>query len=202
MGNEATCRVEIGKQSAEAKALIETDELIVRGALKARIPFAEIKELRGDDGVLSFRWKDLDVRIHAGREAAKWAEKIRNPKSVLDKLGVRSGQKVSVIGAVEPDFVDQLAAKGADVSRRLRNESDLIFLAADARSDLDRLTELRRALTAAGAVWVLRPKGRSEITERDVMDYAKRAGLVDVKVVRFSVTHTAEKLVIPVGNRS
>jgi len=39
------------------------------------------------------------------------------------------------------------------------------------------------------------------ITERDVMEAAKAAGLVDVKVARFSETLTAEKLVIPVAQR-
>jgi hypothetical protein len=40
------------------------------------------------------------------------------------------------------------------------------------------------------------------ITEGDVMAAGKAAGLVDVKVVRFSETHTAEKFVIPVALRA
>jgi hypothetical protein len=48
---------------------------------------------------------------------------------------------------------------------------------------------------------VVRPKGRTEITEDDVMKAGKAAGLVDVKVVRFSETHTAEKFVIPLSRR-
>ena len=52
-----------------------------------------------------------------------------------------------------------------------------------------------------GALWVIRPKGRPEISERAVMDAGKAAGLVDVKVVSFSETHTAEKFVIPLAAR-
>ena len=37
--------------------------------------------------------------------------------------------------------------------------------------------------------------------QADVLNAGKAAGLVDVKVVRFSETHTAEKLVIPVARR-
>jgi hypothetical protein len=48
---------------------------------------------------------------------------------------------------------------------------------------------------------VIRPKGRPEISERSVMAAGKAAGLVDVKVVAFSSTHTAEKFMIPVANR-
>jgi hypothetical protein len=50
-------------------------------------------------------------------------------------------------------------------------------------------------------LWVIRPKGRKEISEQSVMAAGKAAGLVDVKVVSFSPTHTAEKFVIPVKNR-
>jgi hypothetical protein len=48
---------------------------------------------------------------------------------------------------------------------------------------------------------VIRPKGKAVITESDVMAAGKKAGLVDVKVVSFSETHTAEKFVIPVAKR-
>lgn len=201
MGNEATCRVELGGDSAEAKALLETEELIVRGALRARIAFRDVKDVVAEGGVLRFHWNDRDVRIHLGRDAAKWAEKIRNPKSVLDKLGVKAGQRVSALGALDERFLADLETRGADVSRRLRRDSDIIFFAASRREELSRLGELRRALAPAGAVWVIRPKGIDAISESDVMAAAKSAGLVDVKVVRFSETHTAEKLVIPLAAR-
>jgi hypothetical protein len=202
MGNEVLTRIEIGDQCAEAKALLETDEIIVRGALKARIPFAQARDVAAKGDVVTLQWNATPVRIHVGRDAAKWAEKIRNPKSVLDKLGIRPGQKISVLGRVGEDFLADLASRGADVSQRPRKGSDVIFLAADSRTELEKLEVLRAALAPAGAVWVLRPKGRREITENDVMAYAKNAGLVDVKVVRFSETHTAEKLVIPLASRS
>ena len=201
MGNEVLTRVELGGQAAEAKALLETDEVIVRGALKARIPFREMTDVRADDGVLCLRWNDDDVRIHVGKDAAKWAEKIRNPKSVLDKLGIKSAQKVSVLGDVDAHFIEELQARGADVSRKVRRQSDVIFLAAHRREELQRLGELRESLAPAGAIWVLRPKGNPAISEGDVMAAGKAAGLVDVKVVRFSATHTAEKLVIPLRER-
>jgi hypothetical protein len=195
MGNEAQCRVEIDGEAAEAKALLETEELILRGAVKAKIAFRDARDVIAEEGVLRLRWNERDVRIHLGSSAAKWAEKIRNPKSVADKLGVKPGQKISVVGTIDAGF---LAAS----SKKLQPNSDLIFFAANAREDLARLPQLRENLAAAGAIWVVRPKGASAISEGDVMAEAKAAGLVDVKVVRFSDTHTAEKLVIPVSKRS
>jgi hypothetical protein len=60
---------------------------------------------------------------------------------------------------------------------------------------------LKRSLKPNGALWVIRPKGRPEITESAVMVAGQAAGLVDVKVVSFSATHTAEKFVIPIKDR-
>jgi hypothetical protein len=199
MGNEALCRVEIGAESGNAKALLETEELIVRGAMRAKIPFREAKDVAADGGVLRLRWNDRDVRIHVGKDAAKWAEKIRNPKSVADKLGVKAGLKISIVGKIDAAFLDNVEV---DVSRRLRKGCDIIFFAANARDDLQRLAELRAALAPAGALWVIRPKGGGAITEAETMAAGKAAGLVDVKVVRFSETHTAEKFVIPIVKRS
>jgi hypothetical protein len=50
-------------------------------------------------------------------------------------------------------------------------------------------------------VWVIRPKGSDRISENDVMAAGRAAGLYDVKVVRFSDTHTAQKFVIPKKDR-
>jgi len=50
-------------------------------------------------------------------------------------------------------------------------------------------------------LWVVYPKGRKEITEGDVLGAGRKAGLKDVKVVGFSLTHTALKFVIPVERR-
>jgi hypothetical protein len=118
VGSEVVTRVEIGAEAAEAKALLETEEVIVRGAIKARIPFSEAKDVAADGGVLRLRWNDRDVRIHVGKDAPKWAEKIRNPKSVLDKLGVKAGQRVSVVGTVDDSFLAELEERGTDLSRR------------------------------------------------------------------------------------
>jgi hypothetical protein len=196
MGNEARCRVEIDGQSADAKALLETDELIVRGGLRAKIPFREAQDVVAHDGVLQLRFSGSEYRLHLGPEASKWAEKIRNPKSVLDKLGIKPGQVISLTGTLDPSFLGD-----HPWSRTLAPSSDIIFLGASSRDELTRLVELRKSLASNGAIWVIRPKGVSAITEGDVMAAGKAAGLVDVKVVRFSDSHTAEKLVIPVSAR-
>jgi hypothetical protein len=84
---------------------------------------------------------------------------------------------------------------------RVVKDCDAIFYGVTREAHLPRLAKLKQSLKSNGAIWVIRPKGRPEISEASVMEGGKLAGLVDVKVVGFSDTHTAEKFVIPVANR-
>ena len=200
MGNQATATVRYDGETHEAKVLLETDEVIVRGGLKLKIPFRDIREAKPAGGTLVLRWKGHELRVPLGGDAAKWAEKIRNPKSRVEKLGVKAKQKVCAIGSLDGEFLAELEKSGADVSRKLRRDSDAIFAAVERGGDLA-FERWRQFLQAAGSIWVVRPKGNPAITEMEVMQAGRAAGLVDVKVVRFSATHTAEKFVIPLTRR-
>jgi hypothetical protein len=201
MGSESVCQVELDGTFAEAKALLETEELVVRSPFRVKVPFRDFTLVNADDETLILKWPGHSLRLEIGREARKWADKIRNPKSVADKIGVKAGQRIALVGTLDATFVADLKCKGAVVDLSLRAKYDIIFLAADRTSALQRLRTLHKSLVSSGAIWVIRPKGSDAISERDVMDAGKRAGLVDVKVVRFSESHTAEKLVIPVTKR-
>jgi hypothetical protein len=119
----------------------------------------------------------------------------------MEKLGVKPGVRISVLGVNDPGFLADLLRAGADVSRRRRRRSDLVFLAIEGRSDLSRLGEVESHLEPAGAVWAVYPKGRKDLREVEVIEAGVAAGLVDNKVVRFSDTHTALRFVIPVARR-
>lgn len=199
MGNTQKAAIRIGAKRFHGEALLETSELILRGDKRLRIPFAEMKSLAANDGTLSFRFGKDSVSIDLGASAAKWLEKIRNPKSVLDKLGVKGGQKIALVNIEDDAFRRDLESKGVTF---VKKNADVVFYGASTRADLTRLAKLRELLVPNGALWVIRPKGVKEITEGEVMAAGKAAGLVDVKVVRFSESHTAEKFVIPVSHRS
>jgi hypothetical protein len=201
MGNEAACRIDVNGETFDAKVLLETSELVVRGALKRKIVLRDAQNVEAAGGILTLHDGPDEIRIHLGDNAAKWAEKIRKPKPVAEKLGIRAGQTISISGTLDDAFVEDLRTRGADVSSRVRKNSDVIFFSVSRREDLQRLETLRGSLAPAGALWVVRPKGSAAISEADVMAAGRAAGLVDVKVVRFSDTHTAEKFVIPVTKR-
>src|ERR1700737_4859929 len=100
MGSETSCRVAVDGVARDAKVLLETDELIVRGATRLKIPFREIREVMASGGALHVRWGDRRARFDIGTQAAKWAEKIRNPKSVIDKIGGREAQRGRCVGHI------------------------------------------------------------------------------------------------------
>lgn len=202
MGKEAECTVRFGGKISCGKALLESDALIFRGDFRLKIPFRAMKYVAAVRGVLRVEFPEGTARFELGPQAESWAQRILHPKSLIDKLGVKSGAVVSLLCMRDANFRQQLAERTANVAdAKPRKDSDFIFLAADAKDDLKRLNDLTHFLKKTGALWVVYPKGQPHITQADVMAAAKAAGLVDVKVVSFSGTHTALKLVIPLTRR-
>lgn len=130
MGLEAQCEARMGRQTSAGKALLEEKDLIFRGDFRLKIPLALLRRIEARAGALHLEWPDGKVVLALGDQAARWADKIQHPPSLLDKLGVKA-----------------------------------------------------------------------EFREDDVRAAALAAGLVDVKVARFSDTLSALKLVIPRAQR-
>ena len=202
MGQEVQCSVHVGGRTLAGKAMLETDELLFRGAERVRIRLADITKATATDGRLLVRHKDGSATFELGPAAIRWAERINHPPTLADKLGVKPGHRVALVGLDDPPFAKTLEERGADVGRgRLRKATDLVFLGVHRPRDLDRLDTLEASMARDGAVWVVYRKGRADPGEVDVITAGKAAGFVDVKVARFSDTHTALKFVIPKARR-
>jgi hypothetical protein len=202
VGSEAVCRVSYKGEASEGKALLETAELIFRGDFRLKIPFEEIDSLDASDGELRVGYDGGVAAFVLVRHAEKWAEKIRNPRGLLDKLGVKPEMTVAVLGVEDDGFMSLLRDRVGEPSCELTSQADLVFYEADRVEDLGRLAELRGAIKPAGGVWVVSPKGKgAALKDVEVMAAAREASLVDTKVVGFSETHTALKLVIPKAQR-
>jgi hypothetical protein len=121
---------------------------------------------------------------------------------LIDKLGVKPGQRVAVLGVESAEFLTDLASRVPEYSRGERIAgADLIFFSAEAMEDLSRLKSVAKSIQKNGAIWVVYPKGQAHIREVDVIAAGRPAGLVDNKVCRFSDTHTALRFVIPLAKR-
>lgn len=136
------------------------------------------------------------------RKRARAPERDYSHRLLIDKLGVKPGQRIAVLGVESAEFLKDLDARVPEYSRGKRlAEADLVFFSAEARGDLTRLESLGRSIRKNGAVWVVYPKGQTHIREIDVIAAGKEAGLTDNKVCSFSATHTALRFVIPITKR-
>src|SRR5205823_10829181 len=88
-------------------------------------------------------------------------------KSLLDKLGVKPGARVSIVGFRDEGFLAQVRSRTGEVSMgRAKRDSDLIFVFVARREELDaRVAPLRDRLKPNGAIWVIRPKGTPDIKD-------------------------------------
>jgi len=205
MGLEAKCQVKSGKWQGAGLARLEEKELLFKGSegFRLKIPLAEARA-EAQRGVLTVKWSGGTATFHLGTSAGaeKWALKIRYPRSRMDKLGVKPGMRVSVLGVSEKLFWKELEERVENASDgKLQKDSDLIFFQVEDAAQLKRLRELQGSIVPAGAVWVVWPKGRPQMKEDHVRTVAPAADLVDVKVCAFSETLSALKLMIPRAKR-
>ena len=203
MGAEAACTGTFKGKTSKGKARLESETLEFRApAFRVSIPFKEISKVTARDGALAVRSGQGTLSLALGAAAEKWALKIQHPRSRLEKIGVKAPWRASAIQVDDAAFLEELAKAVATLSiGRVLDGSDAIFIGVTDTAQLSRLATLKRSLKPDGALWVIRPKGRPEISEQAVMAAGKAAGLVDVKVVSLSPTHTAEKFVIPIKSR-
>jgi len=202
MGYDAACTIRVDGKTARGTAWLEHKDLVFRGPFRLAVPLRDITAAVSKDGRLVVQFGGREAEFAIGPVAAKWAERIMNPPSRLDKLGVKPGMTVVAVSLADPGFVGEVRRRGATVVTRAKpGTADVLFYGAGKREALERLPSLVAQIAPSGAIWVVRPKGQRAITESDVMAAGKHAGLVDVKVVSYSETHTAEKFVIPVARR-
>ncbi|HLZ95339.1 MAG TPA: DUF3052 family protein [Candidatus Dormibacteraeota bacterium] len=128
---------------------------------------------------------------------------VYSTRPLLEKLGVKPGAKVALVGVDDPGFEKLLRTRTSDITHRKPGEAcDLVFLGVARRADLARINDVKSWIEPDGAIWVLRPKGgRSELRDTDVIEAGLAAGLVDNKIASFSDTHGAMRLVFRIKDR-
>lgn len=177
----------------EGRLQWEAPKLLFRGAARRSWSGEALKGVRAEGGDLVLA---DGARFRLGEvQAARWAEAIANPKGRLDKLGVKPGMRVAVLGVDDDALEGELAARAAAPVGDL-SALDLLFYAADSADALARIGALVPALAEKGALWVVSRKGKAAtVKDVEVMAAAKSFGLVDNKVVGFSETFTALRFV-------
>lgn len=181
MGYEAKChaRVRDGNgqvREADAVVLIESDEVIVRGDARVRVPRSSLTAVSVCGDQLRITHGAGEITLTLGAAAAeKWRVRLEQPaKQLIDKLDVAQNAKVWVWGGEDGDFLAQLRARTGRVSfGRTASECDVVFLAVERDADLMCIERASRALATRGTLWVVHPKGSQCVPDTAVFARAK-----------------------------
>jgi hypothetical protein len=125
------------------------------------------------------------------------------PRPLVDRLGVKPGMSVAMVGVTEANLVTVVRHRAGTVTSLgpprhvsttrelpplpgLGAHRDLVFFQAGSAEMLSLFPRLVSSLKPDGSLWVLWPKGRREIGQSAVVAAGLSAGVVDVRVVSVS----------------
>ncbi len=178
------------------KALLEPPELILRGEIRKRIPYAKIQNVRADGDLLCFTCDRESITLALGKAmAAKWADALLKPPPTLaKKLGITPATMVRMIGPADDPELNAAMAEGRAVSRK---KGDLILARVDTPPELHAvLTEAADQLTAGVPIWFIYRKGPGHpLNENLVREIALATGIVDTKIAAVSTEFSALRFV-------
>ena len=190
MGRETKVQAQFDGVLEMGRLQWEAPELIFRGATRQIWKGAQLAGVaaEGEELVLA---DGARFTLGDAFQAQNWVKAILNPPTRLDKLGVKAGKRVALIGIEDPGFAKELAGR-VELADDDEDELDLIFTAIDDPEDFDILPQLARLVGDKGAIWVVSRKGRNAgVKDTEVIKAARSFGLVDSKVCSFSETRTA-----------
>ena len=176
----------------EGKLLWEHPKLIFRGAHRGIYQGHALRYIKvdGNDLVLN---DGTRFELEPG-EADKWLHAILNPPGRLDKLGVKPGQTVVVLGLEDEEFFTELSDRVEPVEAE--EDIDLLFLGVEDLADFDQLEDLVGGLGPKGAIWIVAEKGKgAPLKDTEILAAARGHSLIDTKVCSFSKTHSALRFV-------
>lgn len=209
MGYETRCRVRVSdgagvREADDAAVLLETDDLVVRGPARIKLPRTSITELRTRAGNLTITAPAGTVTLFLGDRADQWKARLAEPpKALIDKLDVAPNARVWMTGVDDETLITQLNQRTPNVSTaRTAPACDVAFVGVESERDLARIDRAAKAIADRGAIWVIHRKGAAGVPDTSIFAHGKALGLTYTKVARVSETHTAEKLVWPVARRS
>ncbi len=192
MGREASIHAEVGSEAGEVRVLLESAELILRGAIRRRFPRSSMKSVTVKDDTLCFTCAGESVRLHLGTSAAEaWRKAIAAPPpSLRAKLGLDKGARALLVGSFD-DAVLADALEGVLVDNGA--DAAMLIVCVEGPDDL----AAARAAHAAHSelpLWTIYPKGRGvAFGEHEVRTALRAAGFRDTKSCTVSSRLTATR---------
>ena len=193
MGREARCFCRWDDAEGEVKALLETEELVLRSDLKRRVAIAAMADVRVEAENLCFTVEGEPVMLALGAiEAARWAQKIATPPpSLRVKLGIEPSAKVLVLGTIDGTPLEEALA---DQTTTIPGDATLTVAVVGDETQLALAVQAHANLPPGAPLWVVYRKGPSAVFGDGAVRGAMRAvGFIDLKVASVSPDLTATR---------
>jgi hypothetical protein len=200
MGREARIEYAAGRQRAQVKAHLDSFALELSGEKKLKLPLGDVKTAVADGELLKIDAGGTRFTLKLGaKDAASWAKKILNPPTLADKLGVKAGISVALVGerVAEIDAAVKAAAKvthAASLTAAGRLAADIAVVTLAPATAEKQITAAAKAIGPKTALWFVYRKGTKPNGD-DIIGLARAAGLKDTKVARVSETHAALRFI-------
>ena len=191
MGREAICECTFAGTTTKVKALLESEELILRGDIHLRAPLHALHHVRVESESLCFNLDAGPVRLDLGAAAAKsWAKKIKaQPPSLADKLGI-TNKIVRTIGPVVDRALDSALMSAAQI--RAENPDFIVACVDTIESLSTALRDAKKQLARGVPIWFVYRKGPGHpINESTIRTTLRDLGFMDTKVASVSTDLTA-----------
>ncbi|CAN1552093.1 hypothetical protein MCELHM10_02217 [Paracoccaceae bacterium] len=189
MGREAEGHARWRGQDGAVKALLESDGIILRGDIRARLRRDDLMDWRvdGDDLCLRAGGEPLILTLGA-KEAAAWVKALDKPlPSLAAKLGVSGSARGWVIGGPAPEEI-AIALAGAEAT----GPEGAAMIVAILTGPDDLGAALAAGLATGLKVWCVHGKGKGAAVGDAVVRAAFRgADWMDVKACAVSDAFTA-----------
>ncbi len=189
MGREVEAQVHYRSTSGVVRAVLESDALILRGDVRARLARSGLSGWQVDADDLHISTPDgLLVLKMGAAEAAKWVLALNRPLPTLaEKLGV-AGHKLWLITDMQDDNLNT-ALQGAGVVAAAQATMGMAVLRRQADLDLLLAACLRHPDLP---VWAINEKGpRAGVPENAIRTALRAIGMVDIKACAVSATLSA-----------
>jgi hypothetical protein len=191
MGMETKCLARCEDQLVTGKLHLDSTALSFSGAgLKWSLELGTGVKTKEERGWLVVWRGKKQAAFELGAAAAKWAQKILHPPSRAKKLGLKAGLRCWLASKFPAEFVLELAAAGATTTKR-HDECQLGFLLLEKKEHLAKLVTAANLLRPKVSLWVVWPKGDTELTQAEVMKCAADCGMGPSKVAAFDSRLTA-----------
>lgn len=197
MGTEAKGTLTVGGQKVPVKGDFGSDRVLLSGGRRGMVSYKDVEVLGTAKGRLRVRIDDAVMEFELGSSVDRIANKIRKPPGRLDKMGVKPGLSAAVVEGDDAFIAELRRVLPKTLEGKPPEPVDLLVLGIETAEDLDGLAPHVRFVKDDGSFWVVYPKGSRDLTQLQVLEAGRRARLKDVKVMRFSESHSAIKFVIP-----